>query len=112
LCTTFATEVALRRNIQSDGTTIKVSIQPASHRTEESKERLRRFSSPFSNIEDFESMVNAAKTLLASERHPGSKENSFLDDVLKIEYMHPNAPQLTLVDLPGKSIITVASWYH
>jgi hypothetical protein len=57
-------------------------------------------------------MVNAAKTLLVSERHPGSKENSFLDDVLKIEYTHPNAPQLTLVDLPGKSIITVASWYH
>lgn len=47
-------------------------------------------------------MVDAAKSLLASEQSPGTKAHSFLEDVLKIEYSYPNAPQLTLVDLPGQ----------
>jgi hypothetical protein len=89
LCTTFATEVALRRNTQSDGTTIKVSIQPAADRTEDARKKLRQFAPPFSSIDDFTSMINAAKEYLASERKPGAKPNSFLEDVLKIEYTHP-----------------------
>ena len=101
LCTTFATEVALRRSTESSGTTISVTIQPAPRRSKEAKERLKKFAPPSSTIEDVASTINAAKELLASEREGNTGPESFLEDVLKVEYSHPNGPQLTLVDLPG-----------
>lgn len=57
-------------------------------------------------------MINAAKSLLSSQRSAGTKADSFLEDVLKVEYSHPIAPQLTLVDLPGQFATAENSLFH
>jgi len=96
LCTTFATELALRR---APARKISVSIQPANTRDEHAKLHLSNFEPPSERIEDFEMVIKAAKDCLATSSLVS--RNSFSEDTLRVEVSHPDWPQSTLVDLPG-----------
>ncbi|KAK0654504.1 Dynamin-B [Lasiodiplodia hormozganensis] len=106
ICTTFATEVALRRSLRRE---IKISIIPGPSRSEADKERLKRFSATFTNPSDFPALIEDAKKCMNGSVAPnifsddttttGSK--SINDDVLHLDISGPNWPPLTIVDLPG-----------
>ncbi|PLB45800.1 hypothetical protein P170DRAFT_439518 [Aspergillus steynii IBT 23096] len=97
VCTRFATEVILRRH-QTE--TIKVSIEPGPSRTdEEERKNLKSFSS-----DAFESDNDLGKLIEKAQEHMGMNDEAdpgFKDDVLKVEILGPDKPELTLVDLPG-----------
>ncbi|KAI2846347.1 hypothetical protein CBS147343_7510 [Aspergillus niger] len=97
VCTRFATEVILRR---SPTPKIKISIEPGPSR-KDARERaiLQAFAqelSPHDN--DLPAVIDKAKDHMGVNEtaHPG-----FSDDVLKVEILGPDKPELTLVDLPG-----------
>jgi len=90
LCTTFATELVLRRGSP------KVSVKI---RAPESAEPINDFQ-PSGAIENFGSMINEAKKYLLGQ-HPELGESSFLEETLQIEAYNPRLTPLTLVDLPG-----------
>lgn len=94
VCTTFATELALRRSASSG---VSVCIKPAATRSASEHERLANFAPPAT--ENFESTIKKAKEFLRSQGRTG--DDSYFEDVLHVEVMHPNLPPLTLVDLPG-----------
>lgn len=90
-CTTFATELILRRGHPS----VKVSIRPAS-----SGDPIEDFQPTPGAIEDFGTMINEAKRHLMNQ-HRGSFAASIFEETLQIEVCNPHWPPLTLVDLPG-----------
>ena len=90
LCTTFATELVLRRGPP------KVSVKI---RASNSSEPGNDFQ-PSGAIENFGSMIDEAKSYLL-DQHPELGESSFLEETLQIEVYNPRWPPLTLVDLPG-----------
>ncbi|PWY62088.1 dynamin family protein [Aspergillus eucalypticola CBS 122712] len=97
ICTRFATEVILRR---SPTPTIKISIEPGPSR-KDARERaiLQEFAQELSPADnDLPTVIEKAKG------HMGVNETAnsgFSDDVLKVEILGPDQPELTLVDLPG-----------
>jgi len=82
---------------------VSVRIKPAATRSASEHERLANFAPPAA--ENFESTIKKAKEFLRSQGRIG--DDSYFEDVLHVEVMHPNLPPLTLVDLPG--IIHVAN---
>jgi hypothetical protein len=94
LCTRFATEVVLRRDVKSR---VHVTILPDGNRTDEQKEELRSFEAPTSSLEDLPDLVEMAKDRMGLNRDG----NAFSKDILRIELSGPGQPHLTLVDLPG-----------
>lgn len=103
ICTTFATEVALRRSHKRE---VRLTITPGPSRTSDAdKQRLRRFSATFTNPADFPSLIDAAKKCMnpdsPSSSTPPTAEKSINDDVLHLDISGPNWPPLTIVDLPG-----------
>jgi hypothetical protein len=97
LCTRFATELILRRGDKSE---LKVQIQPSATRTEAERIKLLKFYEKESEERSFPRIIEAAKIAMGlSGGGPDSKV--FSTDVLRIESTSPNAPNLTLVDLPG-----------
>jgi hypothetical protein len=95
VCTRFATELVLRR---APTASYSVSIKPGNNRSNEERQRMKEFQSPFKDAEDFPAIVAAAKDIMGVT-NTGPK--SFSDDVLRIEVSGPDQPHLTLVDLPG-----------
>ncbi|KAI5857492.1 P-loop containing nucleoside triphosphate hydrolase protein [Durotheca rogersii] len=96
LCTRFATELILRRGERPE---IKVHIQPGADRTDEERARLSGFAAKTKDQDDFPQIIEAAKEAMGLTGSQGSK--IFSKDVLRIESTSPNAPNLTIVDLPG-----------
>ncbi|KAK7742213.1 hypothetical protein SLS62_010764 [Diatrype stigma] len=94
LCTRFATELILRRGDKHE---LKVHIQPGANRGKEDRKRLAAFSKT-SDQKDFPRIVEAAKAAMGLV---GEGSKVYSTDVLRIESTSPNAPNLTLVDLPG-----------
>ena len=94
LCTRFATELILRRDMKEN---VAVGITPGKDRSDEEKATLIRFKVPDARIEDFPSLVEKAKEAMGL--NAGTK--AFSNDILKVEVTGPNQPRLTLVDLPG-----------
>ncbi|GKZ24655.1 hypothetical protein AbraIFM66951_011926 [Aspergillus brasiliensis] len=97
VCTRFATEVILRRNPTPK---IKISIEPGPSR-KDVPERLNllKFAeelSPHDN--DLPAIIEKAKKLMGVTE---TVQSGFSDDVLKVEILGPDKPELTLVDLPG-----------
>jgi len=90
LCTTFATELVLRRG----PTNVSMKIKPP-----ELFEPVIDFQ-PSGPIEKFGAMINEAKEYLLGQ-HPELGESSFLEETLHIEAHRPGRPPLSLVDLPG-----------
>ena len=94
LCTRFATELVLRRDSMANAT---VAIIPGTERSDKEKEKLLGFKAPTVRIDDFPSLIDAAKEATGL----GSGAKAFSDDVLRVEISGPEQPHLTLVDLPG-----------
>ena len=97
LCTRFATELILRR---SDKPQIKVQIQPSADRTEEERTKLLKFCETQGEQRSLSNIIEAAKIEMGLSGTSGGSR-VFSTDVLRIESTSPNAPNLTLVDLPG-----------
>ncbi|KAK8080516.1 hypothetical protein PG997_008334 [Apiospora hydei] len=103
LCTRFATELILRRG---DKPEIKVHIQPGASRSEEDRVELSAFSEFATEQDDFAKIIESAKNVMGLG--DGKDSKVFSTDVLRIESTSPNAPNLTLVDLPGLFRIILA----
>ena len=97
LCTRFATELILRRGERPQ---LKVQIQPSADRTEEERIKLLKFCENQSEQRSFSKIIEAAKIEMGLSANSASSK-VFSTDVLRIESTSPNAPNLTLVDLPG-----------
>ncbi|KAF2634975.1 P-loop containing nucleoside triphosphate hydrolase protein [Massarina eburnea CBS 473.64] len=98
LCTTFATELVLRKHVVVE---ISCSIIPGKTRSKAERDELSKFRRCYASREDF-----AFPTLLEEARECmafGIKSTSglFFEDVLQIRYSGPDLPSLTFVDLPG-----------
>ncbi|KAH7025370.1 putative dynamin GTPase [Macrophomina phaseolina] len=108
ICTTFATEVALRRSTRRE---VKITIIPGPSRSDADKERLRRFHATFTNASDFPRLIDDAKRCINPPTSTSSStldddashasEKSINDDVLHLDISGPSWPPLTIVDLPG-----------
>jgi GTP-binding protein EngB required for normal cell division len=98
LCTTFATEVVLRR---ASKTTISCTITPSEGRSQIHCRELLKFERKFSSREEFSfpSVIEEAKILMTKESKTGPE--TLLKDVLRVRYSGPDLPSLTIVDLPG-----------
>ncbi|KAF4625074.1 hypothetical protein G7Y89_g13095 [Cudoniella acicularis] len=100
LCTTFATELLLRRNPSSSA---PVCIIPGSSRSgkPQAREELERFpvGVAYDNPEDIPRLIEAAKQ--AMKEASGTTSNPFFDDKLRIQLCKPEWPPITIVDLPG-----------
>ncbi|KAJ5907799.1 hypothetical protein N7495_000481 [Penicillium taxi] len=94
VCTRFPTEVILRRHPESR---FKVSIEPGSSRTsEEARQAIQTFApAGVTNSDQLESLIEKAKECM------GITDEGFSDDILKVEILGPDQPELTLVDLLG-----------
>lgn len=98
LCTTFATEVVLRKE---SVTNISCCIIPGRGRTKAQMSELSKFKRSSSSPHNLpiSKLVEEAKERMTM----GASSNSthFFDDVLQIRYVGPDVPCLTIVDLPG-----------
>jgi hypothetical protein len=79
VCTTFATELAIRR---APDASVSVWIQPADSRSAEEKRIISNFKSSSDNLDNFETMVTEAKAFLIKQSNAG--EASYFEDVLHI----------------------------
>lgn len=98
LCTTFATEVVLRKE---ETMRITCRIRPGLQRSPPQIQALVNFERTYSSPDEFsfEKLVDEAKQEMAVGN---ARSNSpFFDDVLQICYSGPDVPSLTIVDLPG-----------
>ncbi|KAI3390865.1 hypothetical protein diail_8475 [Diaporthe ilicicola] len=95
LCTRFATELILRRG---DETKISVHINPGAGRTEEERITLAAFAPKTNDRDDVSKLIESAKHAMGLS---GDKAKVFSTDVLRIELVSPEQPNLTIVDLPG-----------
>ncbi|KAF2166128.1 hypothetical protein M409DRAFT_23857 [Zasmidium cellare ATCC 36951] len=94
LCTRFATELVLRRDVKDN---IKVSIIPGPDRDEEECERLSMFRYELASEDpDLSHIIEQAKQTMGI-----SNAKVFSSDLLRVELQGPAQPHLTLVDLPG-----------
>lgn len=94
LCTRFATELILRRGSIAN---VAVAIMPGSQRSDDERKKLLAFKPPTVQLDDFPSLVDAAKGAMGLN----SETEAFSNDVLRVEVSGPEQPHLTLVDLPG-----------
>ncbi|KAJ4301309.1 hypothetical protein N0V90_003400 [Kalmusia sp. IMI 367209] len=98
LCTTFATELILRKRAVTE---IHCSIIPGKDRSKAERDELAKFKRSFASREEFAfpSLLEQAREQMAfgtsSDRGP------FFEDVMQIRYSGPDLPSLTIVDLPG-----------
>jgi GTPase SAR1 family protein len=102
VCTTFPTELRLRREPSSR---ISCRIKPSANRSKEEKERLARFTESFQSPERFPDLITAARKCM-SESSDGANRGhgsigGFFEDVLEVEIVGPKMAPLTIVDLPG-----------
>ncbi|KAF2831259.1 P-loop containing nucleoside triphosphate hydrolase protein [Ophiobolus disseminans] len=97
-CTTFATEVVLRR--QPD-VQISCTITPSKTRSQAECREFAQFERKFSSRDDFLFSVVHNDAKLKMARGLPSKVDDFYDDVLRVKYSGPDIPSLTVVDLPG-----------
>ncbi|KAF1833322.1 dynamin-1, partial [Decorospora gaudefroyi] len=98
LCTTFATEVVLRKKTDVE---ISCTITPGKSRSPAERRELGKFKLIFSSRESFvfPSVLEQAKEQMVIGKK--AKHGSFFEDVLRVRYSGPDLPSLTIVDLPG-----------
>ena len=82
LCTRFATELILRRGSTTSAT---VAIMPGSERSEDERKKLLGFKPPTVQLDEFPSLVDAAKKAMGLN----SDTDAFSDDVLRVEISGP-----------------------
>jgi GTP-binding protein EngB required for normal cell division len=94
LCTRFATELILRRDLTPK---VKASISPGPERSIEERKRLACF-----NVDLDITNLNIGPVIeMAKEAMGISDTKVFSTDTLRVELCGPTQPHLTLVDLPG-----------
>ncbi|KAK5734604.1 hypothetical protein LTR17_008825 [Elasticomyces elasticus] len=94
LCTRFATELILRRNVS---TTVDISINAGPERSESEKERLANVKFEFDRANpNLGAVIETAKEAMGL-----SEDKVFSTDTLRIEICGPYQPHFTMVDLPG-----------
>ncbi|KAF2096941.1 hypothetical protein NA57DRAFT_42231, partial [Rhizodiscina lignyota] len=96
LCTTFATEVILRR---SDMPSASVAIIAHDDRSVSDKERFDEFKQDSVDLEELPSIIDSAKEQMALSSQSGPA--IFFRDVLRLTVYRPDGPTLSMVDLPG-----------
>lgn len=97
-CTTFATEVILRKDSNKSG---QVSIQPGNC-DPQLEAKLRSFNSgDCSSVEDVPLLIKKAAQHIQKVCGYDPEDPQILDHRLKVRVTGPNVPPLTLVDLPG-----------
>lgn len=79
VCTTFATELAIRR---APDASVSVWIQPADSRSADEKLEIANFQSSSNDLDQFGAMVNDAKAFLIRQYNAG--EASYFEDVLHV----------------------------
>lgn len=95
LCTRFATELILRRG---EKTEISIHINPGTGRTAEERTALAAFCPKTSERNHIGKIIESAKGVMGLT---GEGAKVFSTDVLRIELVSPEQPNLTIVDLPG-----------
>ncbi|KAK6856221.1 hypothetical protein PG995_008372 [Apiospora arundinis] len=105
LCTRFATEISLRRELIE---TITVRVIPDNDRSHEDQKRIKEFSESITDFKDLPLIMDAATKVMgigSGDSSPKSDQappgRAFSKDTLSIEINGPNRPQLTLIDIPG-----------
>jgi GTPase SAR1 family protein len=94
LCTRFATEFILRRAPKD---ALSVSIIALQDRKDQDEiDKIHQFRHELTRREDFPELFEKAKEVILS-----GLDQSFSEDILRVEFCGPTQPQLTLVDLPG-----------
>ncbi|OCL14500.1 hypothetical protein AOQ84DRAFT_358850 [Glonium stellatum] len=96
LCTTFATELILRR---TTNTRITAKIKPGPSRKGEDKTHLEQFRESFSSPDQLPALVESARECM--KINTNASANAMFDDVLQVEINGPDLAPLTIVDLPG-----------
>jgi len=99
LCTRFATEIILRRDMESS---IVCKINPDANRPDEDVNKLRTFSRSIKDFKELPCLMAEATALMGL----GSKR-AFSTDVLSIEICGPNQPQL-YVRFPATNLSKVS----
>ncbi|CAI6339922.1 unnamed protein product [Periconia digitata] len=94
-CTTFPTELRLRREEQSR---LSCRIKAGPTVDAETAKRLSEFSQSFDGPEKFADLVAGARKAMSGN---SDDKLEFFDHVLEVEIMGPKLVPLTLVDLPG-----------
>jgi GTP-binding protein EngB required for normal cell division len=95
LCTRFATELILRRGSKTE---ISVHINPGAGRSEKDRIALAAFAPKTSDRGNIGKIIESAKSVMGLS---GEGAKVFSTDVLRIELVSPDQPNLTIVDLPG-----------
>ncbi|KAK7747408.1 hypothetical protein SLS53_001663 [Cytospora paraplurivora] len=95
LCTRFATELILRRGNKTE---ISVHINPGAGRSEKERIALAAFAPKTSDRGNIGKIIESAKGAMGLS---GEGAKVFSTDVLRIELVSPEQPNLTIVDLPG-----------
>ncbi|KAF5493180.1 Interferon-induced GTP-binding protein Mx1 [Colletotrichum fructicola] len=105
LCTRFATEISLRRELTES---ITVRVIPDPDRSQEDQKRIKDFSESITDFKDLPFIMDAATKVMgignggSSGPQPDqAPASAFSKDTLSIEINGPNRPQLTLIDIPG-----------
>ncbi|KAF2682518.1 hypothetical protein K458DRAFT_391003 [Lentithecium fluviatile CBS 122367] len=98
ICTTFATELVLRKNTIPS---ILCTIIPGKERSQAEKDELSKFKQTFTSPEEFAfpKLLEEARKCMAFGVQPD--HGNFFEDILQIRYSGPDLPSLTIVDLPG-----------
>ena len=98
LCTTFATELILRKRPVTE---IHCCIVPGKDRSDAERDELKKFRRFFATREEFAfpEVLGKARERMEFGREGG--RGPFFEDVLQIRYSGPELPSLTIVDLPG-----------
>lgn len=96
ICTTFATEIVLRRTVR---TRIATKIKPGPSRQGEDRKRLEQFQNSFSSFDQFPTLIDSARECMRANTN--SSANAIFDDILQVEINGPDLNPLTIVDLPG-----------
>jgi GTP-binding protein EngB required for normal cell division len=94
LCTKFATEIILRR---SSRTSVTVRIKPGGGNGFDRTSPSKNFKEDLKDIADLPILIEKASTFMGLDK----KGRGQSKDVLTIEILGPDKPQLTVVDLPG-----------
>ncbi|KGQ10244.1 Interferon-induced GTP-binding protein Mx [Beauveria bassiana D1-5] len=94
LCTRFATELILRREVT---VAVNISIHPGPERSPDERQRLNTFRAEIDLTQpDLQKVVDEAKGVMGI-----SDFKVFSTDILRVELSGPYQPHLTMVDLPG-----------
>lgn len=97
LCTRFATEISLRRDLEHR---LAIRIIPDSTRPYDEQETIKKYSESITNFKDLPAVMDNAMKVMGISEAAGT-QSAFAKDTLSIEIQGPDRPQLTLVDIPG-----------